>query len=61
MGTIDWASTGRVLAVRLDNLGDVVLITPALRALRAALPAGAQLDLLASLDRTTLDVAESWF
>lgn len=45
---VDWSSLGRVLAVRLDNLGDVVMVTPALRALRAALPAGAALDLLAS-------------
>lgn len=48
MGSVDWSSTSRVLAVRLDNLGDVVMVTPALRALRAALPAGARLDLLAS-------------
>lgn len=48
MVTIDWTRTSRVLAVRLDNLGDVVMVTPALRALRAALPAGARLDLLAS-------------
>ncbi len=38
----------RVLAVRLDNLGDVVMLTPALRALRAALGPGPRLDLLAS-------------
>jgi ADP-heptose:LPS heptosyltransferase len=48
VGTVDWAATSRVLAVRLDNLGDVVMVTPALRALRAVLPAGARLDLLAS-------------
>ena len=45
---VDWSALSRVLAVRLDNLGDVVMVTPALRALRAALPAGARLDLLAS-------------
>lgn len=45
---VDWAGLSRVLAVRLDNLGDVVMVTPALRALRAALGAGARLDLLAS-------------
>jgi ADP-heptose:LPS heptosyltransferase len=45
---VDWAAQRRVLAVRLDNLGDVVMVTPALRALRAALPEGARLDLLAS-------------
>ena len=48
MGTVDWSRASRVLAVRLDNLGDVVMVTPALRALRAALPSGARLDLLAS-------------
>lgn len=37
----------RLLVVRLDNLGDVILLTPALRALRAALPS-AHLCLLAS-------------
>lgn len=45
---VDWPSLRRVLAVRLDNLGDVVMVTPALRALRAALAPGAVLDLLAS-------------
>ncbi|MDP9408074.1 MAG: glycosyltransferase family 9 protein [Actinomycetota bacterium] len=47
-GPLDWSALRRVLAVRLDNLGDVVLATPALRALRRALPDGARLDLLAS-------------
>jgi ADP-heptose:LPS heptosyltransferase len=37
----------RVLAVRLDNIGDVVMLGPALRALRHALP-DAHLTLLAS-------------
>lgn len=45
---LDWSRLDRVLAVRLDNLGDVVMVTPALRALRAALRPGACLDLLAS-------------
>ena len=48
MPPVDWSRVDRVLAVRLDNLGDVVMITPALRALRAALRPGARLDLLAS-------------
>lgn len=48
MHAIDWRNLPRVLAVRLDNLGDVVMVTPALRALRAALAPGARLDLLAS-------------
>lgn len=43
----DWSTVRRVLAVRPDNLGDVVLLTPALRALRAAAPR-AEIQLLAS-------------
>lgn len=43
----DWSRMRRVLAVRPDNLGDVVLLTPALRALRAAGPQ-AEIQLLAS-------------
>jgi ADP-heptose:LPS heptosyltransferase len=42
-----WRGVRRVLAVRLDNIGDVVLLSPALRAVRAALP-DATLTLLAS-------------
>ena len=45
---VDWTAVRRVLLVRMDNLGDVVLVTPLLRALRAALAPGARLDLLAS-------------
>lgn len=44
---IDWAGLRRVLVVRPDNLGDVLLLSPALRALRAAAPTAA-LTLLAS-------------
>jgi len=47
-GPIDLGCAHRILAVRPDNLGDVVLLTPALRALRAAAPARARLDLLAT-------------
>lgn len=41
------AEPRRILVVRLDNLGDVVLVSPALRALRARYP-DAHLALLAS-------------
>lgn len=41
------AAGARLLLVRLDNIGDVVLLSPALRAIRAALP-DADLALLAS-------------
>jgi ADP-heptose:LPS heptosyltransferase len=44
---LDWAGVERVLVVRADNLGDVVLATPAIRALRRAVPHAA-VDLLAS-------------
>lgn len=43
----DWSAVERVLVVRADNLGDVVLATPAIRALRQAVPHAA-VDLLAS-------------
>jgi ADP-heptose:LPS heptosyltransferase len=43
----DWSAVERVLVVRADNLGDVVLATPAIRALRRAVPHAA-VDLLAS-------------
>ncbi len=42
-----WQSVKRVLLVRLDNLGDVLLTTPAFHAVKAALP-HASLTLLAS-------------
>lgn len=42
-----WRRARRILAVRLDNLGDVLVTTPALRAIKRSLP-GARLDLLAS-------------
>jgi ADP-heptose:LPS heptosyltransferase len=43
----DWTAMARVLVVRPDNVGDVIMTVPALRALRAAAPR-ARLDLLAS-------------
>lgn len=42
-----WHDARRVLCVRLDSLGDVLMCTPALRALRQALP-GRRLTLLTS-------------
>jgi lipopolysaccharide heptosyltransferase II len=42
-----WSEARRVLCVRLDNLGDVLMTTPAIRALKEALP-GRQVTLLAS-------------
>ena len=42
-----WRDARRVLLVRLDNLGDVLVTTPAFHAVREALP-GAHLTLLAS-------------
>jgi ADP-heptose:LPS heptosyltransferase len=49
-----WRTVRRVLAVRLDNLGDVLVTTPALHAIKQSLPMlargvpGASLTLLAS-------------
>jgi ADP-heptose:LPS heptosyltransferase len=40
-------SLNRTLAIRLDNIGDIVLLSPALRALRQAFP-GSQITLMAS-------------
>ncbi|MBO9353809.1 glycosyl transferase [Bordetella petrii] len=45
--TTAWAGARRVLCIRLDNLGDVLMSTPALRALKA-LPGRPRLTLLAS-------------
>src|SRR5690242_9016882 len=42
-----WRPARRILAVRLDNLGDVLVTTPALHAIKTSLP-GARLTLLAS-------------
>ena len=42
-----WHRVRRLLAVRLDNLGDVVMLSPALRSIRAAAPQAA-ITLLAS-------------
>ncbi len=42
-----WREARRILAVRLDNLGDVLVTTPAIHAIKASLP-GAAITLLAS-------------
>lgn len=42
-----WRGARRILCVRLDSLGDVLMCTPAIRALRASLP-GCHLTLLTS-------------
>ncbi len=43
----EWLGAKRILAVRLDNLGDVLVTTPAIRAIRQSLP-DATITLLAS-------------
>jgi lipopolysaccharide heptosyltransferase II len=48
-----WRTAQRILAVRLDNLGDVLMTTPALRALRDAVP-GRHVTLLTSRAGATL-------
>ncbi|MGI5836606.1 MAG: glycosyltransferase family 9 protein [Chloroflexota bacterium] len=42
-----WAEARNILLVRLDNMGDVILLSPAVRTLAESLP-GARLTLLAS-------------
>jgi len=42
-----WQDARRILCIRLDSLGDVLMCTPAIRALRASLP-GCHLTLLTS-------------
>ena len=47
MISAEWQRARRVLAIRLDNLGDVLVTTPAMHAMRESLPQ-ASLTLLAS-------------
>ena len=42
-----WATANRILVIRLDNLGDVLVTTPAIHAIRESLPK-ARITLLAS-------------
>ncbi|MBV9020250.1 MAG: glycosyltransferase family 9 protein [Ktedonobacteraceae bacterium] len=44
---LSWSTAQRILVVRLDNLGDVLLTTPAIHAIKESLP-NAELTLLAS-------------
>lgn len=44
---VQWRNVQRILAIRLDNLGDVLVTTPALHAIKSSLPQAA-LTLLAS-------------
>jgi lipopolysaccharide heptosyltransferase II len=43
----NWRAARRILAIRLDNLGDVLVTTPAMHAIKESLP-GAELTLLTS-------------
>jgi lipopolysaccharide heptosyltransferase II len=52
--TVRWQDARRVLAVRMDNLGDVLMTTPALRSLRDAVP-GRTITLLTSGRGKALD------
>ena len=47
MSADDWRAARSVLAIRLDGMGDLLMTTPALRALKEAVP-GRRLTLLAS-------------
>jgi ADP-heptose:LPS heptosyltransferase len=47
MRGLNWENYRRVVVVRLDNIGDVIMIGPALRALKKALP-GIHITLMAS-------------
>jgi lipopolysaccharide heptosyltransferase II len=49
----DWAAAKNVLCVRLDNLGDVLMTTPAIRALRQS-AAGRRVTLLTSKSSAAL-------
>ncbi|MDC0671917.1 glycosyltransferase family 9 protein [Nannocystis radixulma] len=57
--TPEWSQVRRLLVVRLDNLGDVIMTGPALRAIKAALP-GVHLTLLASPGGTPAAALLPW-
>src|SRR5690606_41198554 len=48
-----WEEARNILCVRLDNMGDVLMTTPAIRALRESVP-GRRLTLLASASGVAL-------
>jgi ADP-heptose:LPS heptosyltransferase len=52
-----WQRARKILLVRLDNLGDVLLTTPAFRAVKRALP-GVSLTLLASPVGAQVDILD---
>ncbi len=53
MNDKSWHSVRRVLAIRLDNLGDVLVTTPAIHAMKESLPS-TELTLLAGPSREAL-------
>ncbi len=48
-----WLAAGNILAVRLDNIGDVVMLGPALRAAKEAPPAARIIAWRSSNSRST--------
>jgi ADP-heptose:LPS heptosyltransferase len=55
----EWRDAKNILAVRLDNIGDVIMLGPALRALKETLPA-ARVTLLASRAGATAAALLPW-
>ena len=44
MPTPTWETAARLLCIRLDSLGDVLMMTPAIRALKRIIDAALPLD-----------------
>lgn len=59
VGPIAWRNARRLLAVRLDNLGDVLMTTPALSALAAGGAAGSGADAPGSAGRRRITLLAS--
>src|SRR5438874_13607797 len=55
-----WSNVRRLVAIRLDNIGDVVMLSPALRALRRELPE-ASITLMASPAGAQVAPLLPWF